>query len=90
MQRDEELGWPGAADESPADDPVSAADESPGQSRVEPGAGTPQDPDTGNARVDEAVARLTELGTLPTAEHAAVYEDVHRRLHGALTELDSE
>jgi hypothetical protein len=45
---------------------------------------------TGHARVDDAVARLAELDRLPTAEHADVYEDVHRRLHTALTELDAD
>jgi hypothetical protein len=45
---------------------------------------------SGNERVDEAVARLAELDGLPTSEHADVYEDVHRRLHTALTELDDD
>jgi hypothetical protein len=48
------------------------------------------EPATGNNRVDEAVARLTELASLPTSEHADLYEDVHRRLHTALTDLDSD
>ena len=48
------------------------------------------DLDTGHPRVDEALARLAELDALPTAEHADVYEDVHRRLHTALTELDAD
>jgi hypothetical protein len=45
---------------------------------------------TGEPRVDAAVQALAALDDLPTAEHADVYEDVHRRLHAALTELDSE
>jgi len=47
-------------------------------------------PPTGEHRVDEAVAILATLDDLPTAEHADVYEDVHRRLHSALTELDTD
>jgi hypothetical protein len=45
---------------------------------------------TGEPRVDAAVQELVLLDELPTSEHADVYEDVHRRLHAALTELDTE
>jgi hypothetical protein len=45
---------------------------------------------TGEPRVDAAVQELAALDELPTSEHADVYEDVHRRLHSALTELDTE
>ena len=45
-------------------------------------------PSTGDARVDEAVARLDELAGLPTAEHPAVFEYVHERLTEALGDLD--
>jgi hypothetical protein len=68
------------ADETPGDDTVAEDSEV-------PAAGVTS---TGNVRVDEAVERLDELETLPTAEHADVYEDVHRRLHAALTELDAD
>jgi len=47
-------------------------------------------PSTGEPRVDEAVAALAALDELPTSEHADVFEDVHRRLHTALTELDTD
>jgi hypothetical protein len=47
-------------------------------------------PPTGEPRVDDAVAILATLDDLPTAAHADVYEDVHRRLHSALTELDTD
>ncbi len=50
--------------------------------------GTADGAPTGNLRVDQALDRLTELDALPTSEHADVYEDVHRRLQAALTELD--
>lgn len=37
-------------------------------------------------RVASALARLGETGDLPAAEQIAVYEDIIRRLHDALTE----
>jgi hypothetical protein len=45
-------------------------------------------PATGDARVDEAVARLTDLAELVVAEHPAVFEYVHERLTEALGDLD--
>ena len=45
-------------------------------------------PATGDARVDAATARLTELVDLPTSDHAAVYDDGHRRLQDALADAD--
>jgi hypothetical protein len=45
-------------------------------------------PVTGNERVDAAVAELDALDELPTAAHADVFEEVHRRLQGALADLD--
>ena len=45
-------------------------------------------PVTGDARVDAATARLTELVDLPTSEHVTVYDDVHRRLQDALSDAD--
>lgn len=44
---------------------------------------------TGVAAVDDAVAPLAELDDLPTGEHVAYYEAVHRRLQDALADLDS-
>ncbi|MQA88258.1 MAG: hypothetical protein GEV03_27465 [Streptosporangiales bacterium] len=44
--------------------------------------------EAGDPRVDAAVRRLAELRTLGTAEHPEVYEDIHRRLQGALADLD--
>ncbi len=43
---------------------------------------------TGDARVDAATARLEEIPDLPTADHVAVYDDVHRRLQDALSDAD--
>ena len=45
-------------------------------------------PSTGDARVDDAVARLDDLAGLPVAEHVAVFEYVHERLTEALGDLD--
>jgi hypothetical protein len=45
-------------------------------------------PGTGDARVDEAVARLADLDGLPVAEHPAVFDYVHERLTEALGDLD--
>jgi hypothetical protein len=45
-------------------------------------------PVTGDARVDAATARLDELADLPTADHVAVYDDVHQRLQDALADAD--
>ncbi|HEU4676121.1 MAG TPA: hypothetical protein VFS29_09050 [Motilibacteraceae bacterium] len=39
---------------------------------------------TGDRQVDAALGRLPELDRLATAEHVAVYEDVHRALQEAL------
>ena len=43
---------------------------------------------TGDPRVDGAVSRLGDLATSDITEHPAVLEDVHRRLHDALADLD--
>ena len=43
---------------------------------------------TGDARVDAATARLDEVPDLPTTDHVAVYEDVHRRLQDALSDTE--
>ena len=50
---------------------------------VPPGGSVP-----GDARVDEAVARLADLAGLPVAEHPPVFEYVHERLTEALGDLD--
>ena len=44
---------------------------------------------TGVQAVDDALAPLLELDDLPTGEHVAHYETVHRRLQDALADLDS-
>jgi hypothetical protein len=47
------------------------------------------EPQTGDPRVDEAVARLDDLPVLPVAEHPAVFEYVHERLAETLGDLDA-
>jgi hypothetical protein len=46
-------------------------------------------PDTGDLRVDQALARLADLRGLPVEEHPAVFEQVHGGLTAALGALDS-
>lgn len=50
-----------------------------------PAAGVPS---TGEPRVDAALAPLRRLPGLPVAEHADVYDEVHRGLQDALADPD--
>jgi hypothetical protein len=43
---------------------------------------------TGVASVDAAIEELVRLDELPTSEHVAVYEGLHRQLQDALADLD--
>ena len=43
---------------------------------------------TGVRQVDDALAELARLDQLPTSEHVAVYEVVHRQFQDALADLD--
>jgi hypothetical protein len=45
--------------------------------------------ETGDPRVDEAVAALGRLDDLPLDGHVAVFDDTHTRLRQVLSELDS-
>ena len=45
--------------------------------------------ETGDERVDQAIAGLDRLAGLPLDEHVAVFEETHARLRQVLTELDS-
>jgi hypothetical protein len=40
---------------------------------------------TGDAEVDAAIAHLGDLDDAPVREHAAVFDEVHRRLGAVLT-----
>ncbi|WP_406389124.1 hypothetical protein [Streptomyces sp. NBC_00887] len=44
---------------------------------------------TGHPGVDAQLERLADADHLPADGHTAVYEDVHRGLRDALTELDA-
>jgi hypothetical protein len=54
-------------------------------------AGAPPEgsPSTGDARVDEALAKLAGLDGLPLTGHPAVFEAIHSALNGALGALDT-
>jgi hypothetical protein len=62
-------------------------DEDSGLDAPEPAAWT-RPASTGVGSVDAAIEELTRLDELPTSEHVAVYEGVHRQLHDALADLD--
>ncbi len=47
-------------------------------------------PVTGEPRVDDAIARLSDLSSLPVDEHVSVFEDVQRRLHDTLADLSGQ
>ena len=47
-------------------------------------------PVTGEPRVDDAIARLSDLSSMPVDEHVAVFEDVQRRLHDTLADLSGQ
>jgi hypothetical protein len=75
------------ADVSQIADELPAEDEAEGAEAAVDAEGA-QAPRTGNEQVDAATAQLEELAEKPTADHADVFEDVHRRLQGALADLD--
>jgi hypothetical protein len=43
---------------------------------------------TGHPRVDEVLMRLRALEDAPTADHVAVYDEIHRALQDVLADLD--
>ena len=43
---------------------------------------------TGVASVDAAIERLGDLQSVPVEGHVEIFDDVQRRLHDALAELD--
>jgi len=46
--------------------------------------------ETGNARVDDAVAGLSRLHGRPAEEHVAILEEAHGRLRDILDDLGAE
>jgi hypothetical protein len=60
-----------------------------GDGKSGPGPSGWQAPEaTGVRTVDDAVGALRELDELPTAEHVAYFETVHRHLQDALADID--
>jgi hypothetical protein len=45
---------------------------------------------TGVAAADSALDRLRDVATAPLEEHVEIFDDVQRRLHEGLAELDDE
>ncbi|NUU20391.1 MAG: hypothetical protein HOV68_02580 [Streptomycetaceae bacterium] len=72
----------GATDSAP-----DAPGEPPAEDEVTP-LGIDPPGDTGDAVVDRAVRRLTQVDYLATDQHGEVYEDVHRELREVLAGLD--
>ena len=75
-------------DEVDSEDELELVDEEPANPR--PQVVMSALPITGEPRVDDALARLTDLSNLPVHEHVAVFEDVQRRLHETLADLSSQ
>lgn len=55
-----------------------------------PKVSMPPLPETGESRVDAAVAPLRDLGDQPTEEHVAGYEAAHTGLQDVLADLDRD
>jgi hypothetical protein len=71
------------ADDVEIDDVVIDAASEPVVSHVRP-------LETGDPRVDDAIALLDDLDGLPTPDHVGVFDDVQRRLQSALTHSDAD
>ncbi|MDX6392881.1 MAG: hypothetical protein QOJ73_3944 [Streptosporangiaceae bacterium] len=69
--------------------PQRAAPEHAAPEHAAPGHAAPAQPESGDSRVDQALARLADLEGLPIDEHPAVFEAVHGGLTAALGTLDS-
>ena len=71
----------------------AAADEGHGAVPAEPAPAQPEVPGapvTGEAAVDDALARLGQIREAPTAEHVEIYDEVHRRLTDTLADVDED
>jgi hypothetical protein len=65
------------------------SDSAPRPQRAAPEHAAPGRPESGDGRVDQALARLADLEGRPIDEHPAVFEAVHGGLTAALGTLDS-
>ncbi|MDQ1486321.1 MAG: hypothetical protein QOJ62_2014 [Actinomycetota bacterium] len=87
---DDQFDEGGAADadveaDAPADVRVAPADL---DGPTDDGGGwSPPEP-TGVEQVDGAIRELVRLDQLPTSEHVAVFDGVHRSLQDSLADLD--
>lgn len=71
-------------------EPPEAAIEPPEVTLEPPEVRMPPLPETGESRVDAAVAPLRDLGEQPTEEHVAGYEAAHTGLQDVLADLDRD
>lgn len=60
----------------------------PGVPRERGASSLPADDDAGDARVDEALAGLAGLSTLPLAAHVDAFEGVHSALQARLADTE--
>jgi hypothetical protein len=73
--------WNEEAAQQPLDDAAHSQSDNP------PPTWSAPEP-TGVRAVDDAVAEIAALDLLPTGEHVAVFDVVHRKLQDALADLD--
>lgn len=104
MDEDLEQDFDDDADDADDDDDEDADDDAeqpsaseqavdldgPNPRAAAPSVGLQTLPVTGEPRVDDALARLTDLSSLPVDEHVGVFEDVQRRLHDTLADLSGQ
>jgi hypothetical protein len=76
-----------SANDSIDDGPAEEVEADAGIDTPEPATWT-RPGSTGVASVDAAIEEVTRLDRLPTSEHVAVYEGLHRQLQDALADLD--
>jgi hypothetical protein len=86
-------GTPASESEAATESEAETGDEPWGAVAAEAGVGkqeVPAAPATGESAVDDALARLSQIGEAPTADHVEIYDDVHRRLTDALADVDED
>jgi hypothetical protein len=81
--------FPAAETASARDQAANAGETASGDGAAVPTVDDSSAP-TGNQRVDDAVATLSELDALEVTDHPARYEEIHRSLARALDEAPAE
>ena len=76
--------------DSESDEDIASDDSDYSQKPAKPVIAMSTLPVTGEARVDDALARLKDLESLPVHEHVEVFEDVQRRLHETLADISGQ